>query len=58
MDRMDWEWLSSARSVRGSVCRSLMAGDEDDVDDVVMEVDCEDGASDSRGRLRYSISVI
>ena len=43
MDRMDWEWLSSARSVRSSVCRSLMAGDEDDVDDVVMEVDCEDG---------------
>ena len=46
MDRMDWEWLSSARSVRSSVCRSLMAGDEDDVvdDDVVMEMDCEDGS--------------
>ena len=44
MDRMDWEWLSSARSVRSSVCRSLMAGDEDDVVDVMeVDCDCEDG---------------
>ena len=54
MERMDWEWSSSARRVRSSVSSSLMVGEEDsnvsdeDVDGAAKE-DGGWGSSLSRG---------